>query len=349
MWLGDELFAFHPIIGRSLTPGLHTLTHQEWGGYTISVNSLGFRASNDFTPAKKPGISRILLFGDSNAFGDGVNYEISFAGVLEKLLSHVEIYNFALPGFALDQQYLCYKAIASQYEHDLVLIVPTIETIRKLTARFILVQDQQKLQRCLEKPFFDVQQGQLVQGHVPTSESFIDIEKLSEEDKARIYRATPFADVRRLLDNTRPVKQRKKRFHFIDRLIFLLKKMGVRDTITKVRPYPEYDTPNTPAWVIMRSIFLEWAANTSEPIMVTPLPSYIYVKERADAKNYQMRFHELEKSTACTLYDPLPDLLKLSMEERRELYYLEGHLTPQGHTWLAKRTVPHIKHILKQK
>lgn len=349
MWLGDELFAFHPIIGRSLTPGLHKLNHQEWGNYTISVNRLGFRANHDFLPAKKPRTSRILLFGDSNAFGDGVNYEISFAGVLEKLLPRVEIYNFALPGFASDQQYLCYKSIASQYEHDLILIVPTIETIRKLTARFILVQDKQQQQRCLEKPFFDIQQGRLVQGHVPTSENFIDIETLSEEDKARIYRATPFADVRRLLDNTRPVKQPRRRSHFMDRIVFLLKKWGVRDTITKVRPYPEYDTPNTPAWKIMRSILLEWAANSTAPMMLTPLPSYIYVKERADARNYQMRFHEVKKSIACALYDPLPDLLKLSMEERRELYYLEGHLTPQGHAWLAKRTVPHIKHLLKQK
>lgn len=348
MWLGDELFAFHPMIGRCLTPGSqYTLKQQEWGDYTICANSLGFRANHEFSLAKKNRISRILLFGDSNAFGDGVNYEVSFAGVLEKLLPRMEIYNFALPGFALDQQYLSYKSIAAQYEHDLVLIVPTIETIRKLTARFILVQDQQKVQRCLEKPFFEIQQGHLVQGHIPVSESPIEIDKLPEEDKSKIYRATPFADVRRLLENTRPVQPRRRRFHFIDRLAFLLKKLGVRDTITKVRPYPEYDTPNTPSWKIMRSILLEWASNSTAPMMITPLPSYIYVKERADAKNYQMRFHEIEKAIACSLYDPLPDLLKLSMEERRELYYLEGHLTPQGHTWLAKRIAPHVKHLLK--
>jgi len=349
MWLGDELFIFHPIIGRCLAPGLHKMNHQEWGEYTIHANELGFRAEHEFSPLKRPGTSRILLFGDSNAFGDGVNYEISFAGVLGKLLPNVEIYNFSSPGFAVDQQYLCYQAIASQYEHDLVLIVPTIETIRKLTAHFILVQDKQQVQRCLEKPFFDIQQDCLVQGHVPVSEEFIDIDKLSAVDKDKIYRANPFADVRKLLDNTRPVKQRRKRPHFLDRLIFLLKKFGVRDTITKVRPYPEYDTPNTPAWKLMRTILLEWASNNPKPMMVVPLPSFIYVKERAYAKNYQMRFREVEKAAACSLYDPLPDLLKLSMEERRELYYLEGHLTPQGHTWLAKRIALHVKRILKRK
>jgi hypothetical protein len=184
---------------------------------------------------------------------------------------------------------------------------------------------------------------------MPVSEGYIDNEKLQEGDRDRIYRANPFADVRKLLDNTRPVKQHRVRPHFIDRLIFLLKKLGVRDTITKVRPYPEYDTPNTPAWKLMRAILLEWAANSPKPMMVVPLPSLIYVKERAYAKNYQMRFHEIEKSAPCSLYDPLPDLLKLSIEERRELYYLEGHLTPQGHAWLAKRTAPYVKRILKQK
>lgn len=349
MWLGDELFDFHPVIGRCLTPGLHKMNHPQWGEYTIRANGLGFRAGHEFLPQKTPASSRILLFGDSNAFGDGVAYEVSFAGMIEKLFPYVEIYNFSLPGFAVDQQYLCYQTIASQCEHDLVLVVPTIETIRKLTAHFVLVQDTHQVQHCLEKPFFDIQEGRLVPGHVPVSEEYIDIEKLPEMDKSRIYRANPFADVRKLLDNTRPVKQRRKMPNFIDRLIFLLKKLGVRDTITKVRPYPEYDTPNTPAWKLMRAILLDWASNSPKPIMVVPLPSFIYVKERADAKNYQMRFHEIEKTDACLVYDPLPDLLKLSMEERREFYYLEGHLTPQGHTWLAKRIVPHVKHILKQK
>ncbi len=349
MWLGEELSEFHPIIGKCLMPGVHgDLTHPEWGGYSIQANSLGFRCSHEFLPLKQKGCSRILLFGDSNAFGDGVSYETSFAGVLEKLMPHVEVYNFAMAGFSVDQQYLCYQEIGRNFDHDLVIISPTIETIRKLTAHYILADDKDHIKRCLAKPYFEVEGKKLVQGHVLLQDEYIDMEKLSMAEREKIYRANPFADVRRMLDNTRPVGKPKKRLHLMDRLNYFLKKLHVKDPITKVRPYPEYDTPNTAAWKIMRAILVEWAALSARPLLVIPLPSFIYVKERADATSYQMRFRELEREMTCSLYDPLCDMQKLSMEERRKLYYLEGHLTPQGHAWVAKKIVPHVQKILKK-
>ena len=118
--------------------------------------------------------------------------------------------------------------------------------------------------------------------------------------------------------------------------------------ITKVRPYPEYDNPNTPAWKITHAIFTEWSTKSKRPVLLIPLPSFTYVKERADARNYQMRFKEVVTEVTCSLYDPLPDLQKLSIEQRRKLYYREGHLTPEGHAWMAKKTSPHVRRILKK-
>jgi hypothetical protein len=350
MWLGEELVEFHPIIGKHLMPGLQrVLTHPEWGDYSIQANNYGFRCNHDFTPSKRQDALRILLFGDSNAFGDGVSYDVSFAGILEKLLPNVEIYNFAMAGFAVDQQYLCYQEIGSKFEHDLIIISPTIETIRKLTAHYILVQDKDHVQRCLAKPYFDLVGAKLVRGHVPLRDEYIDTDTLPQAEKEKIFRANPFADVRKLLDHTRPITKPKKRLHLMDKVNYFLKKLHMKDTITKVRPYPEYDTPNTPAWNIMHAILKEWAAYSSKPLLVTPLPSFIYVKERADARNYQARFREVEKETACSLYDPLPDLQRLSMDERRKLYYLEGHLTPQGHAWMARKIAQHVQEVFKRK
>ena len=350
MWLGDELSEYHPIVGRRLIPGVQrVLHHPEWGDYLIQANDLGFRCRGDQLPSISSGSSRILLFGDSNAFGDGVSFEASFGGILENLIPGVEVLNFAMAGFAVDQQYLCYQEIASRLEHDLVLVVPTIETIRKLTARFILAHDMDHQLRCLQKPYYDLSGGRLVRGHVPVMENYVDMDSLAASDRERIYRANPYANVRTVLDNTRPISKPKKKLHLKDRLASLLKKMKVQDAITKVRPYPEYDTPQTPAWKISRAILTEWAAASAKPLLLVPLPSFIYVKERADATNYQMRYREVERETACHLYDPLPDMQKIPMEERRELYYLEGHLTPQGHTWLAKKIAPHVKQILKRK
>ncbi|RLD07621.1 MAG: hypothetical protein DRI32_00520 [Chloroflexi bacterium] len=349
MWLGDKLSEYHPVVGRCLIPNIDgQLTHPEWGDYSVQANSYGFRCNHEFLPAKEPGIRRILLFGDSNAFGDGVAYETGFAGGLEVLLPNVEIYNFAMAGFAVDQQYLCYQEIGRKFDHDLVIIAPTVETIRKITAHFILARDENLEQRCLEKPYYDVIDGKLTRGHVPPREEYIDIKTLSDADKGKVYKANPFADIRKLLDKTRPVKKPKKRLRIVDNLNYLLKKSPIKRTITKVRPYPEYDNPETPAWKIMRAILSEWSEASEKPILIVPLPSFIYVKERADARNYQMRFKEVEKETAFSIYDPLRDLQKLSLKKRRELYYLEGHLTPQGHTWMAKKIAPQVKKILKR-
>ena len=350
MWLGEKYSEFHPIIGKYLEPNIRgELTHPEWGDYSIQANSHGFRCDHDFLPSKKKGISRILLFGDSNAFGDGVSYEASFAGKLEKLNSRIEIYNFAMTGFAVDQQYLCYQEFARKLEHDLIIIAPTIETIRKLTARYILARDEDGVMRCLTRPYFDLVDGKLAQGHIPLRYEFIDMDALPQAEKDTVYKANLFADVRKLLDNARrPAQKPKKSPRLIGKLKRLLKKTQIKDVITKVRPYPEYDNPDTPAWKIMRAIFTEWSANSEKPLLLIPLPSFIYIKERADARNYQMRFGEIIKETTCSLYDPLPDLQKLSMEQRRKLYYLEGHLTPQGHAWMAKKMSPHMRRILKK-
>ncbi|GAB1469202.1 hypothetical protein MASR2M66_00780 [Chloroflexota bacterium] len=350
MWLSDELSEFDPVIGRHLLPGVHrVLTHPEWGDYSIQANNLGFRCSHDFSPSISSGCSRILLFGDSNAFGDGVSFEASFGGILESLIPGVEVYNFAIAGFALDQQYLCYQEIGRRFEHDLVMVAPTIETVRKLTAHFILAYDKDHQLRCLQKPYYDLLDGRLVRGHIPVMENYVDVDSLTPSDSEHIYKANLYANVRKVLDNTRPLPKPKKKLHLMDRLNSLLKKMKVQDVITKVRPYPEYDTPQTPAWKISRAILVEWSAVSPRPLLLVPLPSFIYVKERADAVNYQMRYREVEQETACHLYDPLPAMQKLPMEERRELYYLEGHLTPLGHAWLAKKLVPQVKQILKRK
>ncbi len=355
MWLGEEISEFHPLIGKYLVPNKESqLTHPEWGDYSVKANGDGFRSGYDFSLPKQKGVRRILLFGDSNAFGDGVSYEISFAGRLEKLLPHVEIYNFAMAGFALDQQYICYEEIASKFEHDLIIIAPTVETIRKITSRFILARDEDSVQRCLAKPYFKLVKQKLVRVHVPLEDKYIDIETLLPEDKAKVFRANPFADIRKLLDRTRsskkaPVQKHKKRRLIMDRLNILLKRSPIKKTITKVRPYPEYDNADTSAWKITSAILGEWSSNSEKSMLIIPLPSFIYVKERADARNYQMRFREVENETSCSIYDPLLDLEKISLKKRRQLYYLEGHLTPQGHAWMAKKMASHVKRILKKK
>jgi len=327
MLLGDDLIEFHPVIGKTLRPRIRcVLDHPEWGKYVIQANNFGFRCNHDFS-YKKGLRQRILIFGDSNAFGNGVSNELRFPDVLEKIIPDIEIYNFAMEGFALDQQYLCYQEIASNFEHDLIISAPAIETIRKLITHYEITLDENKIQRCYARPYFELVNGKLVRGNIPLMEGYLDANSLLKTKGDKINRGNTFAKVGNMLQ-----------------------KVKLKDAVLRnitYQPFPEYDSPDTPAWKIMRAIFLEWIVESHKPLLIIPLPRYIYVKGQASARNYQLRFREVANESSCFLFDPLPEIQKFTMEERREMYYLEGHLTPQGHAIMAKIMAPHLQSILK--
>ncbi len=328
MLLDDDLIEFHPVIGKRMRPGIRReLTHPEWGKYVLQANNFGFRSSHNYSPIKGNNIQRILIFGDSNVFGNGVSNDMRFPDILENLIPHVEVYNFAMEGFALDQQYLCYQEIGIDFKHDLIIIAPAIETIRKLTTHYEVTLDEHGAQKCYARPYFDLVDGKLIRGNVPLPGGYIDMENLPKTEKAKVHRGNPFAKVGDLLQKARLKDALLERMQY--------------------QPFPEYDSPNTPTWQIMSAILTEWVAHSPKPVLVIPLPRFIYVKELASAKNYQARFQEVASETSCFLYDPLPDIQKLSIAERRKMYYLEGHLTPQGHSLMAKIIAPHIQNIMK--
>jgi hypothetical protein len=329
MLLADELVEFHPVIGKRFRPGVkRTLTHKEWGEYVLQTNNYGFRSNHDFSTAQKTDTKRVLIFGDSYAFGNGVSNEVRFPDIMEKLMPGIEVYNFALEGFGLDQQYLCYQEIAAAFEHDLIIIAPAIETIRKLTSHYEQVLDEHNVKKCYAKPYFDLVDGNLTRRNIPLPGGYINMEDLPSSEKEKVNRGTPFAKVGDILN-----------------------KVNLKDVVVgaiQYQPFPEYDHSNTPAWQIMHAILKEWTDHSPAPVLVIPLPGFIYVKGKVSAKNYQERFQETADEVHCSLYDPLPEFLGISIEQRRKLFFLEGHLTPQGHEYVAKIVAPHVLDILQK-
>lgn len=328
MLLDDEIIEHHPVIGKRLRPGIKiTLTHPEWGDYALQSNNCGFRASRDYVPKKAAGIKRVLVFGDSNVFGNGVSNDQRFPDILETILPGVEVYNFALEGFAVDQQYLCYQEFGVQFEHDLVIVAPAIETIRKLKTHYEQTLDENNVQRCYARPYFDLVDGKLVRGNIPVPEGFIDPDDLPDNEKETVHRGGTFAKIGDMLQ-----------------------KVNLKDVVLRnirYQPFPEYDTPGNPAWQVMKSIFLEWAASSAAPLLLVPLPRFIYVKEQTSPEFYRLRYREAAAEAKCHLYDPLTDLLTKPMEERRKMYFLEGHLTPFGQRCMAEFIAPHVQKALQ--
>jgi hypothetical protein len=83
-------------------------------------NEIGAR-DTPFEHIKPDGQTRYILLGDSFAEGYGVNVEDRAQAQLEKLLG-IDVYNFGSIYFGPVQYYLIYKDLASQFQHDGVIL-----------------------------------------------------------------------------------------------------------------------------------------------------------------------------------------------------------------------------------
>jgi lysophospholipase L1-like esterase len=90
----------------------------------VALNARGFR---DRDPGPKPpGAHRLLVLGDSIAWGYGVEAPERFADRLPALLAArgraVDVVNLAVSGYGTDQEYLLFRAEGAAYCPDVVLV-----------------------------------------------------------------------------------------------------------------------------------------------------------------------------------------------------------------------------------
>lgn len=86
-------------------------------------SSEGIRAPHEgVTFAKHGGKPRIALVGDSYTFGEDVTYEDTWGSRLEKVLgSEVQVLNFGVSGYGIDQAYLRYEKDARGWNPKIVI------------------------------------------------------------------------------------------------------------------------------------------------------------------------------------------------------------------------------------
>lgn len=86
------------------------------------ANSIGIRSPREFSLAKPPGTVRIALFGDSFVHDDAVPFRESWAHYLEEDLPGVEVMNFGVSGYGIDQAFLRWKILGRRFMPDVVII-----------------------------------------------------------------------------------------------------------------------------------------------------------------------------------------------------------------------------------
>ncbi len=106
------------------------LVHSKALGWTIRPgasadryrsNSQGLRAERDYA-ARPEGKIRLASFGDSFTHGDSVSGRETWQFALEDALDSVEVLNFGVPGYGLDQALLRYRTRWHEFYPQIVLI-----------------------------------------------------------------------------------------------------------------------------------------------------------------------------------------------------------------------------------
>ena len=339
MW--HSLWSYHSRIGYTYMPSVRSRVPFETGGYLVKTNAAGFRSDREFTPERSPGTFRAILFGDSQTAGDGVSNGDRFSDVLEKTLTDVEIYNYSLTGTGTDQQYLSYLEYG-KIDHDLLIISPYAENVRRVNHRFLRFRDASGQEVFYAKPYYQIENGELTLHHIPVPKRPFTKDTLSPEDAPHVDWGAQISNVPAAL---RPVVQNEG-------VRSVLKSLGIRDLIqkvTKTQPVPDYDSPDNPGWLLLRKILETWIRQSPTPVLLAPIPMWTDIEGTSDPANFQARFRELAADTGCHFYDAIPDLWAYPAEERRNFRFKQDlHLSPKGHQAMARSLAPVIERIRRE-
>lgn len=324
--MSRDLFQYHPVIGYQFIPGVRARIPHESGGYLLQTNDAGFRSNRQFEHNKSPGKLRILLFGDSFTAGDGVSNRARYSDLVEALIPDVEVYNFGLPGSGTDQQYLVWREIAREFEHDLVVLAVQVENIRRVVSRYRVFQSRTGEEQLLPKPYFVRNtDGSLALHAVPVPVQPLDPKALPLRERKYIDRGGRLLWLRRLISR------------------FGLRAKSLVQRVSAQNPVPGYNRSRSHDWLLLKGILSMWISEVSTPMIVMPIPLYHFIEGISDPRAYQARFRELHAPPRVIVHDPLPDLLAHTAEARRGFRFQHDvHPTPSGHRALAESLAKRI-------
>lgn len=129
-------------------------------GAHAQINSFGMRGP-EISLQKPPGVYRIAVLGDSWAFGWGVDQEMAFPAILQRLLqesaapgsARYEVLNFSVPAYDTRQELAVLRKRVLRFQPDLVLIAFNINDVEFHDAQSSKQQEMliRELERSLNK------------------------------------------------------------------------------------------------------------------------------------------------------------------------------------------------------
>lgn len=100
------------------------------------TNSKGLR-DKEYSYIKPKNKIRILAFGDSYTFGEGVEYGKRFTDIPENHYSNLEIINFGSPGWGIDKELVLFAAEGLKYSPDYVIIFINLLDVNRYSTNIL--------------------------------------------------------------------------------------------------------------------------------------------------------------------------------------------------------------------
>ena len=123
-----ELIPNSSVRGESADPNFKDIKYPN-NRFDVSINALGFRGKN-FTPIKKPGVFRIVVFGGSNTFGMNVSDEDTYPAQMQKIFDEkypgkVEVWNAGISAYVMSQDVAYAETVIKKFDPDLLILQDT--------------------------------------------------------------------------------------------------------------------------------------------------------------------------------------------------------------------------------
>ncbi len=327
-------------IGQRYVPNLNARIPNDYGGYFVTTNSLGFRSDVEFEniKGKRP---RILFFGDSNTGGDGVCNSDRYSDIIGGMLD-CEVYNYGLSGSGTDQQLLLMERVAQNVEADLIVLGVTIHNIErnKISHRESIERSSGKT-ILVPKPYFTIENEELVLNHIPVPKirpyTDQDISGNLEEGLNDVKNHSNLVDI-------------YNKFPQIKNILspFSGLKSSIKNTLKKsmkYQPYPDYDDETSTGFKLLDLIVKRFIKAASPiPVLIIPIPMRIYIHGLASA-THQSFFDKIADSNddahSIDITTALSELVKDQTDI--QLFLKDGHYSPVGHDNIARLIVDKIK------
>jgi hypothetical protein len=126
------MFFSHNMRGLVFDPELGWKYRAGWRDQYTVHNSAGLRGQREYQPRPAAGAIRVAAFGDSFVYGNEAGATESWPALMEQGDSALEVLNFGVGGYGVDQAYLRFLREGRSFNPSIVLICFTTDDLRRL-------------------------------------------------------------------------------------------------------------------------------------------------------------------------------------------------------------------------